>query len=104
MPTPNAITGNVATLTPMPNQTIKASQRIEVSINGTTATTTARQLRKVMKHSTMTAAYTYINMVRLAFLTTMLVAASIPALPAASRNWRSGVLCAVAKACAACTT
>jgi hypothetical protein len=27
----------------------------------------------------------------------MLVAASMPALPAASRNWRSGVLCSVAK-------
>ncbi|MNP08337.1 hypothetical protein D3C76_1004020 [compost metagenome] len=58
MPTPRAITGNVATFTPMPNQTISASQRIEVSISGTTATTTARQLRKVMKHNTITAPYT----------------------------------------------
>ncbi|MNY34353.1 hypothetical protein D3C86_1686880 [compost metagenome] len=56
MPTPRAITGSVATLMPMPSQTIKASQRIDVSISGITATTTARQLRKVMKHSTITAA------------------------------------------------
>ncbi|MDT4829328.1 hypothetical protein FQZ97_627450 [compost metagenome] len=56
MPTPSAITGNVATFTPMPSQTIRASQRIEVSISGTTATTTARQLRKVMKQSRITAA------------------------------------------------
>ncbi|MCY1558906.1 hypothetical protein D9M68_958820 [compost metagenome] len=55
MPTPSAITGKVATFTPIPSQTIKASQRMEVSIKGTTATTTARQLRKVMKQSRITA-------------------------------------------------
>ncbi|MCY1282275.1 hypothetical protein D9M70_311070 [compost metagenome] len=58
MPTPRAITGRVATFTPMPSQTISASQRIEVSISGSTATSTARQLRKVTKHSRITAAYT----------------------------------------------
>ncbi|MNY68699.1 hypothetical protein D3C86_2065040 [compost metagenome] len=58
MPTPSATTGKVATFTPMPSQTIRASQRIEVSISGTTATTTARQLRKVMKQSRITAPYT----------------------------------------------
>ncbi|MNE47788.1 hypothetical protein D3C80_1422090 [compost metagenome] len=56
MPTPRAITGRVATLTPMPSTTISASQSTEVITRGTTATTTARQLRKVMKQSTMTAA------------------------------------------------
>ena len=56
MPTPSAITGSVATFTPMPSPTISASHRIDVSASGTTATTTARQLRKVMKHSTITAA------------------------------------------------
>ncbi|MOA56307.1 hypothetical protein D3C78_1802630 [compost metagenome] len=50
------MTGRVATLTPMPRATISASQRIEVSTSGTTATTTARQLRKVMKQSRITAA------------------------------------------------
>ena len=50
------MTGSVATLTPMPSQTISASHRIDVIISGTTATTTARQLRNVMKHSTITAA------------------------------------------------
>ncbi len=58
MPTPSAITGSVATFTPMPSATISASHRIEVTASGTTATTTARQLRNVMKHSTITAAYT----------------------------------------------
>ncbi|MNO03352.1 hypothetical protein D3C81_2240230 [compost metagenome] len=52
----------------------------------------------------MTAAYTYSNMAKLAFFTTMLVAASIPALPAASRNWCSGVLCASANSAATLTT
>ena len=56
MPTPSAITGSVATLTPMPSPTISASHRIDVTISGTTATITARQLRKVMKQSTITAA------------------------------------------------
>ncbi|MNQ32925.1 hypothetical protein D3C85_463440 [compost metagenome] len=88
----------------MPRHTISASQSTDVSINGTTATTTARQLRKVMKHSTITAPYTYTSMVRLASRTTMLVAASIPALPAASMNWRSPLLCSRAKAPATLTT
>ena len=56
MPTPSATTGSVATFTPMPSATIRASHSTEVMTSGTTATTTARQLRKVMKHSTMTAA------------------------------------------------
>ena len=40
----------------MPSATISASQSTEVMTSGTTATITARQLRKVMKHSTITAA------------------------------------------------
>ena len=56
MPTPSAITGSVATFTPMPSATISASQRMDVIASGTTATTTARQLRNVTKHSTITAA------------------------------------------------
>ena len=56
MPTPRAITGSVATLTPMPSATISASHRTEVMTSGTTATTTARQLRKVTKQSAITAA------------------------------------------------
>ena len=55
MPTPSAITGSVATFTPMPSATISASHRIEVSTSGSTATTTARQERKVMQHSSITA-------------------------------------------------
>ncbi|MNP08984.1 hypothetical protein D3C76_1010730 [compost metagenome] len=55
MPTPRAITGKVATLTPMPNQTINASQRMEVSISGITAQRVARQERKVIRHSKITA-------------------------------------------------
>ena len=56
MPTPSAITGSVATLTPMPSATISASHSTDVMTSGTTATTTARQLRKVTKQSTITAA------------------------------------------------
>ncbi|MNQ94141.1 hypothetical protein D3C85_1096440 [compost metagenome] len=41
---------------------------------------------------------------RLASRTTMLVAASIPALPAASMNWRSSVLCSRTKPSATFTT
>ncbi|MCY1385058.1 hypothetical protein D9M69_733890 [compost metagenome] len=55
MPTPRAITGSVATFTPMPSPTISASQRIEVSISGSTAHNVARQERKVMKQSRITA-------------------------------------------------
>ena len=55
MPTPSAITGSVATLTPMPRPTISASHRMEVSTSGSTATTTARHERKVTQHSTTTA-------------------------------------------------
>ncbi|MNR31476.1 hypothetical protein D3C85_1489880 [compost metagenome] len=43
-------------------------------------------------------------MVRLASRTTMLVAASIPAEPAASRNWRSSVLFSRANLSAMATT
>ena len=53
---PRVITGRVATLTPMPSSTISASHRMEVMASGTTATTTARQLRKVLTHNTITAA------------------------------------------------
>ncbi|MNN21764.1 hypothetical protein D3C81_1350970 [compost metagenome] len=56
MPTPRAITGSVATLTPIPSTTISASQRIEVSTSGRTATSVARQLRKVIRQNTQTAA------------------------------------------------
>ena len=49
------MTGSVATLTPMPSTTISASHSSEVISSGTSATSTARQLRKVMKHSSVTA-------------------------------------------------
>ena len=71
--------------------------------SGTTATTTARQLRKVMKHSSDHRRVDQQQHLRQALRTTMLVAASMPALPAASRNWRSGVsLCAWRSLGAAC--
>ena len=55
MPTPSAMTGSVATFTPMPSSTISASHNIEVSTSGSTATTVARHDRKVSQHSRMTA-------------------------------------------------
>ncbi|MNP74008.1 hypothetical protein D3C76_1708140 [compost metagenome] len=78
------------------SQTIKASQRMDVSINGITAHSVARHERKVIRHSRITAPYTQISISRLACLTTMLVAASMPALPAARRNCTSSVLFAAA--------
>jgi hypothetical protein len=59
----------------MPSQTISASHKIDVSINGTTATTTAHQLRKVMKHSTITEHARQIDLVqpRVVFLETRLL-------------------------------
>ncbi|MNU01425.1 hypothetical protein D3C72_2448280 [compost metagenome] len=56
MPTPKAITGSVATFTPIPRITMSASARTEVNSKGKMATTTARQDLKVMNESTMTAA------------------------------------------------
>ncbi|MOA44508.1 hypothetical protein D3C78_1693210 [compost metagenome] len=56
MPTPRAITGRVATFTPMPMYTISASQRIEVSTSGRIATSAARQLRKAIRQNRITAA------------------------------------------------
>ncbi|MNT79396.1 hypothetical protein D3C72_2187260 [compost metagenome] len=82
----------------MPSATINASARKDVTTSGSTATTTAFHERKVTKHSTTTAPYTMSSMVRHASLTTMLVAASMPADPAASRNLVSAVLLRWAKA------
>ncbi|MNY77773.1 hypothetical protein D3C86_2177920 [compost metagenome] len=66
MPTPRAITGKVATFTPIPSHTISASQRMEVNISGMTAHRVARQERKVTRHSSMTAPYTQNSISRLA--------------------------------------
>ncbi|MNP07042.1 hypothetical protein D3C76_990510 [compost metagenome] len=104
MPTPRAITGKVATLTPMPMATISASHSTEVSISGRIATRVARQLRKVIRQNSVTARYTSNSMRWLASRTTTLVAASIPALPAASRNCRSSLLLAWAKRSATAAT
>ncbi|MNE89492.1 hypothetical protein D3C80_1869030 [compost metagenome] len=51
------MTGSVATLTPMPSQTIRASHNTVVINNGISATRTARQLRKVIRHSRITPTY-----------------------------------------------
>ncbi|MNL57853.1 hypothetical protein D3C87_1814440 [compost metagenome] len=55
IPTPSAITGSVATFTPISSQTISASASTEVSINGRIAQVTARQERNTRKHSRITA-------------------------------------------------
>ena len=104
MPTPSAITGSVATFTPRPRATISASASSEVSTSGSTATTTARQLRKVMKHSNDTAAYTRNSICRQAACTTALVAASMPAEPAASWNFTSALSFSAAKASTSAVT
>ncbi|MNG09000.1 hypothetical protein D3C84_923950 [compost metagenome] len=67
----------------MPSLTIRASARKVVSISGRIAQTVARQERNANRQSRLTARYTPITICVLAFLTTMLVALSMPALPAA---------------------
>ncbi|MNI63160.1 hypothetical protein D3C73_1185120 [compost metagenome] len=69
---------------------------MEVSISGSTVHTTARQDLNVMKHRAMTAAYTMNSICTFERFTTILVAASMPALPAALRNWILSVLWLVA--------
>ncbi|MDT4847564.1 hypothetical protein D3C85_1312120 [compost metagenome] len=56
MPTPNAITGSVATLMPIPSMTMSASQSNDVRASGSTVQITARQDRKVTYERTITAA------------------------------------------------
>src|ERR1039457_3043001 len=85
------MTGSVATLTPIPRITIRASHRTEVSISGNTAHSTARHDLKVMKASNTTAVYTRTSIRMLDRLTTMLVAASMPELPAAWMNFTFAV-------------
>ena len=89
MPTPSAITGSVATFTPMPSATISASARIEVSISGSTAhdhRAPGAEGDEAQQHHRAVDQQQHL---RQASLTTMLVAASMPALPAASRNFTS---------------
>ncbi len=69
----------------MPMNAISALPSTEVSTSGSTMHSVAAKERKVIKHITATQMYTRIRMVSSACLMTSLVAASIPALPAA--NW-----------------
>ncbi len=55
MPTPSAMTGSVATLTPISSTTISASQSTDVSASGSSATSTARHDLKAIRHSMATA-------------------------------------------------
>ncbi|MNR52497.1 hypothetical protein D3C85_1723550 [compost metagenome] len=84
--------------------TINASATNDVRINGSTAHKTARHERKAMKHSSDTTRYTPSNIRVLALFTTMLVALSIPALPAAIRNVACSSLYFSAKAAVVRTT
>ncbi|MCY1460733.1 hypothetical protein D9M71_783160 [compost metagenome] len=103
------MTGKVATFRPMPNQTISALQMIVVISRGISATRVARQLRKVSRQSNAVAPYTARYMVMMPFSTSMLVAASMPALPAAKRNSTgcsapAAVLFSLAKSSETCNT
>ncbi|MNC42665.1 hypothetical protein D3C75_914850 [compost metagenome] len=89
---------------PMSSLTISASASSEVRISGRMAQTTARQERKATKHSRVTARYTPSSIWPLACLTTMLVALSMPALPAASRKRASASLYSAAKRWVTSTT
>ncbi|MCY1452902.1 hypothetical protein D9M71_698620 [compost metagenome] len=59
--------------------------------------------RKVIMHMAATQMYTRIRMISSDCLMTSLVAASIPALPAASLNSRPSLLFSWANSCTACT-
>ncbi len=104
MPTPSATTGSVATLTPMPMYAISALPSTEVNTKGSTMHRVAAKERKVIRHMTATHRYTRIRMVNSADLITSLVAASIPALPAASRNCKPSLSWLSANALAAAVT
>ncbi|MNP56383.1 hypothetical protein D3C76_1511060 [compost metagenome] len=82
---------------------IRALPSTDVSTSGNTMHKVAAQERKVIMHMTATQMYTRIRMVSSDFLITSLVAASIPALPAARMNSRFSVLCSLANSCTACT-
>lgn len=103
MPTPRAITGRVATFTPMPSAAISALPSTEVRISGRTMQRVAAKERKVIMHMAATQMYTRTRMISSDCLITSLVAASIPALPAASWNCRSSLSFSAAKACTAAT-
>ncbi|MNZ92624.1 hypothetical protein D3C78_1116540 [compost metagenome] len=51
------MTGRVATFTPISSQTMRASHRMVVMSSGISATSTARQLRKVIRHRRITPTY-----------------------------------------------
>ncbi|MNG12728.1 hypothetical protein D3C84_963610 [compost metagenome] len=76
----------------MPMKAIRALPSTEVSTSGSTIHRVAATERKVIMHIAATQMYTRIRMVSSADLITSLVAASIPALPAASRNSRPSLL------------
>ena len=67
-------------------QDLDIEGKIVVMIRGISATMVARILLKVSRQSSAVAPYTAKYMVIIPFSTSMLVAASIPALPAASKN------------------
>ena len=86
----------------MPIHTIKALQMMVVITKGTIATMVARRLRKVSRHSSAVAPYTARYISKMPRSTSMLVAASIPAEPAASKKRgppsAEALLCSAAKA------
>ncbi|MCY1370819.1 hypothetical protein D9M69_579270 [compost metagenome] len=82
---------------------IRALPSTEVSTSGSTMHKVAAHERKVIMHMTATQMYTRTRMVSSDFLITSLVAASIPALPAARMNSRPSLLFSLANSCTACT-
>ncbi|MNL57891.1 hypothetical protein D3C87_1814860 [compost metagenome] len=87
----------------MPMNAISALPSTEVSTSGRTMHSVAAHERKVIMHITATQMYTRIRMVSSACLMTSLVAASMPALPAARMNSRPSLLLSLANSCTACT-
>ncbi|CAH0290350.1 hypothetical protein SRABI112_04182 [Pseudomonas mediterranea] len=82
---------------------IRALPSTEVSTSGRTMQRVAAQERKVIMHMVATQMYTRIRMVSSDSLITSLVAASMPALPAARMNSRPSRLFSLANVCTAFT-
>ena len=83
---------------------MSALANTEVNASGMMIQSTARMERKVIRHMKITTAYTVSSIFIWDFSITTLVAASIPALPAASLNSSVSVLYSAANSSTAAVT
>ncbi|MNE72588.1 hypothetical protein D3C80_1685440 [compost metagenome] len=91
MPTPRAITGSVAIFTPRPICAITASQSTVERYSGAISAMVTFSERNSQSTTSEMIANTRISIRFSEVLMTILVAGSIPALPAAWRIWKSAL-------------